>query len=82
MTPGLGVFYMGLARLKNSLSLVMLCFLCIGVVSTQWFLFGFSLAFSESGSQFLGDTTYFVFRNVGSVPFARAAPAISGISFA
>ena len=82
MTPALGVFYSGLARSKNSLSLVMLCFMCVAIVTTQWFLFGFSLAFSESGSQFLGDTSNFVFRSVGAAPFPGAAPAISGLVFA
>jgi Amt family ammonium transporter len=82
MTPGLGVFYMGLTRMKNSLSLVMLCFLSVAVVTVQWFLFGFSLAFSETGSQFLGDTTNVVFRSVNNSPFAGAAPNISGLVFA
>jgi Amt family ammonium transporter len=82
MTTGLGVFYMGLARMKNSLTLVMLAFLAIAVVTLQWFLFGFSLAFSESGSQFLGDTTNFVFRNVNNAPFVGAAPSVSGAVFA
>jgi Amt family ammonium transporter len=47
----------------------MLAFLAVVVMTLQWFLFGFSLAFSETGSQFLGDTTNFVFRNVNNAPF-------------
>jgi Amt family ammonium transporter len=82
MTPGLGVFYSGLARAKNSLSLVMLCFLSIVVVTIQWFLFGFSLAFSETGSLFYGDTTNFVFRGVNAAPLPLAAPSISSLTLA
>ena len=46
MTPALGLFYAGMARRKNSLSLLMLSFLCMVVVAVQWFIWGFSLSYS------------------------------------
>jgi Amt family ammonium transporter len=53
MTPAVGVFYSGLARQKHSLTLVMLSFCSMAIVTVQWYLFGFSLAYSENGSSFL-----------------------------
>jgi Amt family ammonium transporter len=58
MTPGLGYFYSGMARSKNALSLIFLCFLSMAVVLVQWTLFGFSLTFSEWGGPFIGDFNY------------------------
>ncbi|CAO3590585.1 unnamed protein product [Absidia cylindrospora] len=68
MCPGLGFFYAGLARAKNALSLMYLCLLSVGVVSIQWYLVGYSLSFSTTGSSFVGDTSLFLLRNVGSAP--------------
>ena len=45
MTPGLAFFYGGLVRRKNVLSIMMQCFMLLGVISIQWVLFGYSLAF-------------------------------------
>ena len=49
MIPGVGFFYSGLARRKSALSLIWLSMLAIAVVGFQWFLWGYSLAFSHSG---------------------------------
>src|SRR6185312_2451174 len=45
MTPGLAFFYGGLVRKKNILSILMQCFMTICLVTLQWVLFGYSLAF-------------------------------------
>jgi Amt family ammonium transporter len=45
--PGLALFYGGLVRTKNVLSVLMQCMAAVGLISLQWFLFGYSLAFSE-----------------------------------
>lgn len=55
MIPGLGYFYSGLARHKNALSLIFLSMLSLAVVSFQWFIWGFSLAFSPHGNPFIGN---------------------------
>ncbi|ORX61301.1 ammonium transporter [Hesseltinella vesiculosa] len=68
MCPALGFFYAGLARAKNALSLMYLCLISVGVVSVQWYLIGFSLTFSPTGSRFIGDANMFLMRNVGSEP--------------
>ena len=45
MTPGLAFFYGGLVRRKNVLSIMMQCLMLVAVISLQWVLFGYSLAF-------------------------------------
>jgi len=51
--PGLAMFYGGLARSKNVLSILMQCFAIAGISSILWFAFGYSLAFTE-GNAFIG----------------------------
>jgi ammonium transporter, Amt family len=46
MTPGLAFFYGGLVRRKNALATIMQSFIIIGLISVQWVLWGYSLAFS------------------------------------
>jgi Amt family ammonium transporter len=47
--PGLALFYGGLVRSKNVLTILMQCFTITGVASILWFIVGYSLAFSEGG---------------------------------
>jgi Amt family ammonium transporter len=51
--PGLALFYAGLVRAKNALSLFMQCMVSAGVVGVLWILVGYSLAFAE-GTSFIG----------------------------
>jgi Amt family ammonium transporter len=48
--PGLALFYGGLVRTKNVLSVLMQCFAITSVVSILWVLFGYSLAFGDGGA--------------------------------
>lgn len=48
--PGLSLFYAGLVRSKNVLSVLMQCFSITCLVSILWLVFGYSLAFSDGGS--------------------------------
>jgi Amt family ammonium transporter len=68
MIPGVGFFYSGLLRRKNALSMIYLSMMTVAVVSFQWFFWGFSLAFSETGSAFIGDLKYFALRGVLEKP--------------
>jgi len=78
MIPGVGYFYSGMARSKNALSLIMLSVLSVAVVSFQWWLWGYSLTFSSTGSPFIGDLQNAFFMGVdGSAsPVAPKVPAI------
>ena len=51
--PGLALFYGGLVRSKNVLSILMQCMVVFSLVAVLWALYGYSLAFTE-GSQFIG----------------------------
>jgi Amt family ammonium transporter len=62
MTPGLAFFYGGLVRRKNVLSVLMQCFMCMGLVTVLWAVVGFSLAFgSDTLGGFIGNPTDFLF---------------------
>jgi len=52
--PGLALFYGGLVRVKNILSVLMQCMMAAGLVGVLWIVAGYSLAFGE-GNQFVGD---------------------------
>jgi Amt family ammonium transporter len=47
--PGLALFYAGLVRAKNVLSILMQCFAITGVVSIAWLAIGYSLTFTDGG---------------------------------
>lgn len=68
MIPGLGYMYSGLLRRKNALSQIYLSLVCLAVVSFQWFFWGYSLAFSETGSAYIGDLKYFGLKGVLDAP--------------
>ncbi|ARD43092.1 ammonium transporter [Colwellia sp. PAMC 21821] len=52
--PGLALFYGGLVRRKNILSILMQCFAIAGLSSILWFIVGYSIAFGE-GNAWIGD---------------------------
>lgn len=52
--PGLAMFYGGLVRKKNVLSILMQCFAIAAIASILWLILGYSLAFGE-GNAFIGD---------------------------
>ncbi|KAI0088754.1 ammonium transporter [Irpex rosettiformis] len=68
MIPGVGFFYSGLLRRKNALSMIWLSMMIIAVVSFQWFFWGYSLAFSETGSAYIGNLKYFGLKGVLEQP--------------
>jgi Amt family ammonium transporter len=48
MTPGLAFFYGGLVRSKNVLNTLMMSFVALGIISIQWMLWGYSVAFGPT----------------------------------
>ncbi len=73
--PGLALFYGGLVRSKNVLSVLAQCIGIAGLVTLLWWAFGYSFvfgtSFSESGSflgRFLGGSEFFFLRGVDSAP--------------
>jgi Amt family ammonium transporter len=67
--PGLALFYGGLVRRKNALSVLAQCFGITGLVAILWWAFGYSLVFGKSfNNPFFGGSEYFFLHNVTSVP--------------
>lgn len=67
--PGLALFYGGLVRSKNVLSVMAQCMGIAGLVTILWWAVGFSLSFAE-GNAFIGGTAHFFFKGVDSNPGA------------
>ncbi len=67
--PGLALFYGGLVRTKNVLSVMAQCLGIAGLVTILWWAFGYSLVFGKSfNSPFLGGSEYFFMAGVDSAP--------------
>ena len=54
MTPGLAFFYGGMVRSKTVLNMMMMSFSALAIVPVLWVLYGYSIAFSPEGNQFIG----------------------------
>ena len=68
--PGLALFYGGMVRRKNVLSTLMQSFILVAVISIQWVIFGYSVAFAPGGP-LAGSFAWVGLRDVStSVPFA------------
>jgi Amt family ammonium transporter len=67
MTPGLAFFYGGMVRSKSVLNMMMMSFVCLGVVSLIWVLGGFSLAFGDSHGGLIGGFEHAGLRNADVV---------------
>ncbi|MBV9439992.1 MAG: ammonium transporter [Candidatus Eremiobacteraeota bacterium] len=83
MTPGLGFFYGGLVRRKNVLSTVMHSFFILCLISVQWVLWGYSLAFGPDwkGLGIIGDLSWVGLNGVGLAPNKDYAPTIPHQAF-
>jgi Amt family ammonium transporter len=76
MTPGLALFYGGMVRAKNVLGTIMQSFILIGLISLQWFLWGYSMAFGPDKLGIIGGLEWFGLRGVGMAPSAVYGPTI------
>ncbi len=66
--PGLALFYGGLVRKKNVLSVVAQCFGCAGLVTILWVTVGYTIVFGEGGSPYLGSMKHVMMEGVGGGP--------------
>jgi Amt family ammonium transporter len=81
--PGLALFYGGLVRSKNVLSIIAMCFGITAMVSVIWWAVGYSLVFgSNFASPFIGGTENFFFKGVTSDPNTSYAYWVSQNIFA
>lgn len=82
MTPALAFFYGGMVRKKNVLSTLNLSFIMMALISLQWVLFGFTLAFGADMGGFVGGLGYLGLAGVGSGPNPDYAATIPFLLFA
>ena len=66
--PGLFLFYGGLVRKKNILSVVAQCFGIAGLVTILWFLYGYSFVFGDGAGSIFGNLKFALFEGVDSNP--------------
>ncbi len=83
MTPALGFFYGGLVRQKNVLSTVMHSFFILCLVSVQWAMWGYTLAFGPdvNGLGLIGSLAWAGLNGVGGAPNPDYAPTIPHEAF-
>jgi len=72
MIPGVGYYYGGIIQKKNMLSVLITTSLAIAVVSIEWFLWGYSLSFSQNENPFIGDLDNFALKQVTNKPHINA----------
>jgi len=78
--PGLFLFYGGLVRSKNVLGMLMQNFIMVGIITVQWIVIGYSLAFAN-GTSFLGSLQWAGLSGVGLTPNADYAATIPHQTF-
>jgi Amt family ammonium transporter len=81
MTPGLALFYGGMVRGKNVLGTLMQSFVAIALISVQWILFGYSLAFGPDVHGLIGNLDWAGLSGVGAVPNSDYAPTVPHLAF-
>lgn len=82
MTPGVALFYGGMARRKNILSIMMQCFLIMCLISLQWIIYGYSLAFGpDTGHGIIGGFDWVGLKNVGLQPNAGYSTTVPHLAF-
>jgi ammonium transporter, Amt family len=81
MTPALALFYGGMTRGKNVLGTIMHSFFLMGLVSVQWGVIGYTLAFGSDVGGFVGGLDWLGLAGVGGEPNAQLAATIPHSAF-
>ncbi len=81
MTPGLALFYGGMVREKNVLSTIMHSFFILALVSVQWVLWGYTMAFGPTVGGIIGGLNWIGLNGVGLEPNPDYAATIPHQAF-
>ncbi len=81
MVPGLALFYGGMVRHKNILSTLLQCFLVLAVVSLQFALVGYTLAFGPDQGGLIGGLDFAFLNGIGPDDPAPLAPTVPHLAF-
>ena len=79
--PGLALFYGGMVRQKNALGTLMQSFIIMALISIQWVLWGYSLAFGPDKGGIIGGLEWVGLRGVGLEPFDAYSKTIPHQAF-
>ncbi|MEX2147151.1 MAG: ammonium transporter [Candidatus Rokuibacteriota bacterium] len=79
--PGLALFYGGMVRQKNALATLMQSFIIMAVISIQWVLWGYSLAFGPDKGGIIGGLEWVGLNGVGQEPFDTYSKTIPHQAF-
>ena len=79
--PGLALFYAGMVRSKNALGTIMQSFIILCLISIQWVLWGYSLAFGPDKGHLIGGLEWFGLNGVGLEPNADYAATVPHQAF-
>jgi Amt family ammonium transporter len=79
--PGLALFYGGMVRQKNALGTLMQSFIVMALISLQWVLWGYSLAFGPDKGGVIGGLEWIGLRGVGAEPFDAYSKTIPHQAF-
>lgn len=82
MTPGLALFYGGMVRRKNVLSIILQSFTAMALVSVQWVLIGYTLGFGSDINHMVGSLQWLGLNGVGMDPNPDYAATIPHQVFA
>ncbi len=81
MTPALAFFYGGMVRQKNALATIMQSFVIVAMISVQWVLWGYTLAFGPDVGGVIGSLDWLGLNGVGLAPNPDYAPTIPHQAF-
>lgn len=82
MTPAISLFYGGIVRAKNVLNTIMMSLIVMGLITIQWVIGGYSLAFGPDVSHVIGNFSWAMFNGVGQTPNADYSGTIPHMLFA
>lgn len=82
MTPALAFFYGGMVRKKNVLNTMMNSFVLVALISIQWVIIGYTIAFGPDKSGIIGGLDWLGLKGVGALPNADYAATIPHAAFA
>jgi Amt family ammonium transporter len=81
MTPGLALFYGGMVRSKNVLATIMQSFIILGLISVEWVLWGYTMAFGPDHWGIIGGLDWFGLKGVGLTPSPDYGTTIPHLAF-
>jgi len=82
MTPGVALFYGGMARRKNILSVLMQCFVIMCLIGVQWVIYGYSISFGpDAGHGIIGSLDWVGLKGIGLGPHPDYGSKIPHLAF-